>query len=203
MRQNLLEMSLIPIAPATPVEKTTQDAVKFCWSKDASTALLEEVINSGAHRPPYGQVERLWKEVQEAMAQRGYVFSQHRTLQRQYNKLLADFKKQSAKNISTSGVEDEEEDEMTSLLEDISQEVLDFEVEKEKKKADKESTEAALVAGGASLHDKAATMVLNGEKVRIGGPAVDLTTVGRASLLFPFFGSSLTDGSVTSASTST
>jgi hypothetical protein len=41
MRQNLLEMSLIPIAPATPVEKTTQDAVKFCWSKDASTALLE------------------------------------------------------------------------------------------------------------------------------------------------------------------
>jgi hypothetical protein len=59
-------------------------------------------------------------------------------------------------------------------------------VEKEKKKADKESTEAALVAGGVSLHDKAATMVLNGEKVRIGGPAVDLTTVGRASLLFPF-----------------
>jgi hypothetical protein len=63
MRQNLLEMSLVPIVPATPVEKTTKDAVKFCWSKGASTALLEEVINSGAHRPPYGQVERLWKEV--------------------------------------------------------------------------------------------------------------------------------------------
>jgi hypothetical protein len=100
-------------------------------------------------------------------------------------------------------VEDEEEDEMTSLLEDISQEVLDFEAEKEKKKADKESTEAALVAGGASLHDKAATMVLNGEKVRIGGPAVDLTTVGCASPTISLFGSSLTDGSVTSASTST
>ncbi len=73
------------------------------------------------------------KEMQEAMAQRGYVFSQHCMLQRQYNKLLVDFKKQSVKNISTSGVEDEEEDEMTSLLEDISQEVLDFEAEKEKK----------------------------------------------------------------------
>jgi hypothetical protein len=61
-------------------------------------------------------------------------------------------------------VEDEEEDEMTSLLEDIFQEVLDCEVEKERKKANKEC-EAALVAGGASLHEKAATMIVNGEKV--------------------------------------
>jgi hypothetical protein len=99
-------------------------------------------------------------------------------------------------------VEDEEEDEMTSLLEDICQEVLDFEAEKEKK-VDKESTEAALVAGGASLRDKAATMIVNGEKVRIGGAAVDLTTAGRASPAISLFGSSLTDGSVTLASTST
>jgi hypothetical protein len=142
------ETSFESIVPATPVEKSSVDAVKFSWSKDASTALLEEVMNSGTHRPPYGQVEKLWKEVQDAMAQRGYVFLQHRTLQRQYNKMVVDFKKQSVKNISTSGVEDEEEDEMTSLLEDICQEVLDFEVEKEKK-ANKESTEAALVAKGA------------------------------------------------------
>jgi hypothetical protein len=103
----------------------------------SSTALLGEVINSGTHRPPYGQVEKLWKEVQDAMAQRGYVFLQHHMLQRQYNKLVVDFKKQSAKNIFTSGVEDEEEDEMTSLLEDICQEVLDFEAEKEKEKPTK------------------------------------------------------------------
>jgi hypothetical protein len=50
-------MSFVPIVPATPVEKTSVDAVKFSWSKDASTALLEEVINSGTHRPHMGR----WK----------------------------------------------------------------------------------------------------------------------------------------------
>jgi hypothetical protein len=46
-------------------------------------------------------------------------------------------------------------------------------------------------------------MIVNGEKFRIGGAAVDLTAAGHASPAISLFGSSLTDGSVTSASTST
>jgi hypothetical protein len=67
-------MSFIPIVPATPVEKSSVDAVKFSWSKDASTALFEEVMNSGAHRPPYGQVEKLWKEVQDASVGKEHLY---------------------------------------------------------------------------------------------------------------------------------
>jgi hypothetical protein len=45
-------------------------------------------------------------------------------------------------------------------------------------------------------------MIVNGEKFRIGGAAVDLTAAGHASPAISLFGSSLTDGSVMSASTS-
>jgi hypothetical protein len=67
--------------PATPGEKVQGiKAAKPRWTSESLLALAEETNNHGAPIPAYGEVEKHWKEVVEAMKNRGYSFSNFRTL---------------------------------------------------------------------------------------------------------------------------
>jgi hypothetical protein len=54
--------------PPTPMAKEqVAEAAKPTWTSDALLALAEETSNHGAHIPAYGEVEKWWKDVLEAM----------------------------------------------------------------------------------------------------------------------------------------
>jgi len=63
-----------------------------------------------------------------------------------------------------SGIEDKDDDPLQMLLEDITDEVQDYQAEKVQKKNEEKNKEAALVAGGKQLCDKAAVQVMPGSK---------------------------------------
>jgi hypothetical protein len=72
--------------------------------------------------------------VLEAMKNRGYNFSNFRTLQRRFDRLLEEHKKSACERATVSGVEDVEEDPLQMLLEDIANEIQDHQAEKAQKK---------------------------------------------------------------------
>ncbi len=99
------------VVPPTPAEKGQDvESVKPTWATEALLALAEETSIHGAHIPAYGEVEKWWKEVPEAMKNRGYNFSNFRTLQRRFDRLLEEYKKTANERANISGVEDDEED---------------------------------------------------------------------------------------------
>ena len=133
--------------PATPGEKV-QDikAAKPRWTSESLLALAEETNNHGAHIPAYGEVEKHWKEVVEAMKNCGYSFSIFCTLQHCFERLLEEFRRKRSKRATVSGIEDN--DPLQLLLEDMNDEVQDYQAEKVQKKNQGRNKEAALVAGG-------------------------------------------------------
>ena len=75
--------------PPTPTAKEQgAEVAKPTWTSEAVLALVEETSNHGAHIPAYGEVEKRWKDVLEAMKNRGYNFSNFRTLQRRFDSYL-------------------------------------------------------------------------------------------------------------------
>ncbi len=75
-------------------------------------------------------------------------------------------------------------------MEDLLEEVKDFEAEKAQMADDKKNKEASLVAGGKVLHEKTANQILAGETVAIGG--------SEPSLLWHSPASSVSDVDLTS-----
>ena len=54
--------------PATPGKKGQDTkATKPRWTLESLLALAEKTSNHGAHIPAYGEVEKHWKEVVEAI----------------------------------------------------------------------------------------------------------------------------------------
>jgi hypothetical protein len=178
--------------PPTPADKGQDSELqaKPTWTSEALLALAEETSNHGAHIPEYGAVEKRWKEVLEAMQNRGFNFSNFRTLQRRFDRLMEEFKKGSRAKATTSGVEDDEENPLDILLEDMADEIQDHQAEKEKKKNDEKNREAALVAGGKELRDKAATQIISGQAIKVGGDEIGLCNLRSASPALSMFGGS-------------
>jgi len=75
------------------------------------------------------------------------------------------------------------------LLQDINDEVQDYQAEKVQKKNEEKNKEPALVAGGKQLCDKAAVQ-MSGEAVRVGGDAVEFNNLRTPSPAMPMFGGS-------------
>ena len=94
---------------------------------------------------------------------------------------MDDFKKGSHAKANVSGVEDDEENPLDLLLEDMADEIQDHQAEKAQKKNDEKNREAALVAGGKQLRDKAATQIISGQAIRVGGDEVELCNLRTAS----------------------
>ncbi len=93
--------------PPTPTAKEqVAEVAKPTWTSDALLALAEEMSNHGAHILAYGEVEKRWKDVLEAMQNRGYHYSYFRTLQRRFDRLLEEYKKSASERAKVSGVED-------------------------------------------------------------------------------------------------
>jgi hypothetical protein len=196
-------------APPLPTTTTTTTATtigtttssSFKWTEEASIALAEEVGNCRAHVPPHGQTEKLWKDVQASLNARGFRIQSHRTVQRRFEKQFEDFKKTSSKRASTSGVEEYSDDDnpLVGLMEDLYQEVLDHQAEKERKKEEDRNKEAQLVAGGKQIRDRVATMIVGGERIVMGGSEVTLNDLREPSPAMSMFGSE-TDGSTAATS---
>jgi len=154
-------------------------------------ALAEEMQNHGAHIPAYGEVEKRWKEVVEAMKNCGYSFTNFCTLQHRFERLLEKFRKKRNERAGVSGVEDNDDDDpLQMLLEDMNDEVQDYQAEKVQKKTEEKNKEAALVAGGKQLCDKAAVQIMSGEAVRVGGDAVEFNNLQTPSPAMSMFGGS-------------
>ncbi len=87
------------------------------------------------------------ENVLKAMRNCGFNFANFQTLQRCFNRLKEDFKKESCAKANISGVEDDEENPLDLLLKDMAKEIQDHLAEKAQKKNDEKNREAALVAG--------------------------------------------------------
>jgi hypothetical protein len=111
--------TVVHSVPPTLAEKGQDGDVqaKPTWTTEALMALAEETSNHGAHIPEYGAVEKRWKDVLEAMRNHGFNFANFRTLQRRFDRLMDDFKKESRAKANTSGVEEDEENPLDLLLE--------------------------------------------------------------------------------------
>jgi hypothetical protein len=153
-------------------------------------ALAEETSNHGAHIPEYGAVEKRWKDVLEAMRNHGFNFANFQTLQRRFDRLMDEFKKESCAKANTSGVEEDEKNPLDLLLEDMTTEVQDHQAEKAQKKTEEKNREAALVAGGKQLCDKAETRIILGQSLRVGGDEVELSSIRTPSPAMSMFGGS-------------
>ncbi len=129
-----MENPVDQVPPTLTATEQVTEAAKPTWTSDALLAFAEEMSNHGAHIPAYGEVEKLWKDVLEAMKNRGYYFSNFRTLQCRFNRLLEEYKKLASERAKVSGVDDVEEDLLQMLLEDISDEIQDHRAEKEQQK---------------------------------------------------------------------
>jgi hypothetical protein len=92
-------------------------------------------------------------------------------IQHHFWDLKSKFVAERAKKEATAGVEDfgDDDDPFCQLMEDLLEEMKDFEAERPQMVDDKRSIEASLVAGGKALCDKAAQQILGGESVAIGG----------------------------------
>jgi hypothetical protein len=97
--------------------------------------------------------------------------------------LKAKFVAERAKKEATAGVEvwGDDDDPVAQLMEDLLEEVKDFEAEKAQMADDKNNKEACLVAGGKVLHEKSANHILGGETVAIGGSEPTLLQLSPAS----------------------
>jgi hypothetical protein len=141
------------------------------WTTEQNIALLEEVGNFGAHIPAPRQTKKCWENVTEALKSRGNANNNYRTIQNQFMELKAKFLAERAKKEATAGVEDfgDDDDPVAQLMEDLLEEVKDFEAEKAQMTDEKRNKEASLVAGGKILREKTANQILAGETVAIGG----------------------------------
>jgi hypothetical protein len=101
---------------------------------------------------------------------------------------MEDFKKESHAKANTSGVEDNEENPLDLLLEDMTTEIQDHQAEKAWKKNEEKNREAALVARGKQLCDKAATQIISGQSLRVGGDDVELSSIRTPSPAMSMFG---------------
>jgi len=151
------EVSIIPPGSQEKGESTSNK--HYAWTRELDIALLEEVGNLGAHTPGHNQATKCWLNVLEALKSRGGPYDNHRTIQRRFYTLKDKFVSDRAKREATSGREDfgDDDDPFTQLMEDLLQEIQDFEAEKSLKRDEKKSREAELVAGGQKLRDKAST----------------------------------------------
>jgi hypothetical protein len=70
---------------------------------------------------------------------------------------------------------------LVGLMEDLYQEVLDHQAEKERKKEEDRNKEAQLVAGGKQIRDCVATMIGGGDKIVMGGSKVTLNDLREPS----------------------
>ncbi len=163
------EVSIIPPGSQEKGESTSNK--HYAWTRELDIALLEEVGNLGAHTPGHNQATKCWLNVLEALKSRGVPYDNHRTIQRRFYTLKDKFVSDRAKREATSGREDfgDDDDPFTQLMEDLLQEIQDFEAEKSLKRDEKKSREAELVAGGQKLRDKAAHQLLSGVPFAIGG----------------------------------
>jgi len=102
---------------------------------------------------------------------RGNTNNNYWTIQHQFLDLKAKFLAEWAKKEATAGVEDfgDDDDPVAQLMEDLLEEVKDFEAEKAQMADDKKNKEGSLVAGGKELREKGANQILAGETVAIGG----------------------------------
>jgi hypothetical protein len=129
--------------------------------------------------------------VVEAMKNRGYSFTNFRTLQHCFERLLEEFQKKHSERAGVSGIEDEDDyDPLQMLLEDMNNGVQDYQAEKVQKKNEEKNKEAALVAGGKQVCDKAAVHIMSGEAVRVGGDAVESNNLQTPSPAKSMFGGS-------------
>ena len=140
------------------------------WTKELDLALLEEVGNCGAHTPGHNQATKCWENVLAALKSRGMPFDNHRTVQRRFIVLKEKFIKKMADQEATAGIEDfgDDDDPFTQAMEDLVEEMRDFEAEKSQKREEKKNREESLVAGGQKLRDKAAQQILGGVPVAVG-----------------------------------
>jgi hypothetical protein len=76
------------------------------------------------------------------------------------------------------------------LLEDMNDEVQDYQAEKVQKKNEEKNKEVALVAGEKQLWNKAAVQIMSGEAVRVGGHAVEFNNLHTPSPARSMFGGS-------------
>jgi hypothetical protein len=88
---------------------------------------------------------------------------------------------------------------LVGLMEDLYQEVLDHQAEKERKKEEDRNKEAQLVAGGKQIRDHVATMIVGGDRIVMGGSEVTLNDLREPSPAMSMFGSE-TDGSTATTS---
>jgi hypothetical protein len=147
------------------------------WTAELDIALLEEVGNCCAHTPGQNQATKCWENVLVALKNRGIPFDSYRTVQRRWSSLKDKFIKERAKQEATAGVEnfgDDDDDPFGQMMEDLLEEMKDFEAEKFQKREDKKNSEEALVAGGKTLRDKAAHQILCGAPVVVGGGVATL-----------------------------
>jgi hypothetical protein len=100
---------------------------------------LEEVGNSGAHTPGHNQAAKCWEKVLAALKSRGMSFDNHRTVQRRFIVLKEKFIKKMADQEATAGIEDfgNDDDPFTQAMEDLVEEMRDFEAEKSQKREEK------------------------------------------------------------------
>jgi hypothetical protein len=118
------------------------------------------------------------------------------TVQRRFEKPFDDFKKTTSKWASTSGVEEYSDDDnpLVGLMEDLYQEVMDHQAEKERKKEEDRNKEALLVASGKQVQDFVAPMIVGGDRILMGGLEVALNDIREPSPALSMFGSE-TNGS--------
>ncbi len=83
-----MENPVDQMQPTPTAKEQVAEVAKPTWTSDALLALAEETSNHVAHIPEYGEVEKRWKDVLEAMKNRGYNFSNFRTLQRSFDSYL-------------------------------------------------------------------------------------------------------------------
>ncbi len=103
---------------------------------------------------------------------------------------MEEYKISASERAKVSGVEDVEEEHCRCYWR-IS--LMRFKIimqKRHKKKMDEKNKEAALVAGGKHLRDKAVSQIIAGETVRVGGDAVDFSNLWTPSPAMSMFGGS-------------
>ena len=76
----MMENPVEQVPPTLMAKEQGAEVAKPTWTPEALLALAEETSYHGAHIPAYGEVEKQWKDVLEAMKNCGYIFSNFRTL---------------------------------------------------------------------------------------------------------------------------
>jgi hypothetical protein len=69
-----MENPVDQVPPTLTVKAQVAEVAKPTWTSDALLDLAEEMSNNGTDIPAYGEVEKQWKDVLEALKNHGYRF---------------------------------------------------------------------------------------------------------------------------------